>query len=72
MTAYQIIKAEVETRDTQTIFECLLQLATVKTPEENLVRAALLSVYEDRTSEAETDALMELLDMDASRTIAAA
>lgn len=63
MSAIETLKAKVREQETQVIFECVLQLAVVKTSDERMTRAALIEVYEERTSEAEADALMDLIGM---------
>jgi len=63
MTIIEALKAKVREQDTQTIFECVLQLATVNSTEERMARAALIDVYQERTSPEDADALMDLIGL---------
>lgn len=63
MNPMDILKAACRKQETQTIFECVIQLATVTTTEERMARAALIAVYEERTSLEQADALMDLIGL---------
>lgn len=58
------LKAKVRTQDTDTILECIMKIGGghVST-EERMVRAALIDVYAERTSEEDADALMDVLGL---------
>ncbi len=59
------VKAKIRTQDTETILACILAMGggALSTSEERLVRAALIDVYIERTSEEDGDALMDALGM---------
>ena len=63
MTIIEALMDKARTQDTQTIFECVVQLATVNDSTERMVRAALIQVYQERTSPEQADALMDLIGL---------
>lgn len=61
------LKEAIRTKTTDIILECIIQIggAFDVTKEQRIVRAALLSVYEERTSGDEVDALMDMIGLGA-------
>lgn len=58
------LKEKVRTQTTETILDCIMQMGGGHvTTEERMVRAALIQVYEERTSPEEADALMDVLGL---------
>ena len=64
MTTIETLKSEIRKQDTQTIFDCIIEMGGDQLPEtERMVRACLMHVYEERTSGEELDALLDVLGM---------
>lgn len=61
----ETLKAKIRTKDTETILACILIMGdgTLSTQEERRIRAALIDVYIERTSDADGDTLMTTLGM---------
>jgi hypothetical protein len=58
------IKSAIRTQTTEMILECVTQIGGGQvSTEQTMVRAALIDVYIERTSEEDGDMLMDLLGM---------
>ena len=58
------LKAKVRTQTTEIILDCIMKIGGGHVSvEERMVRAALLDVYEERTSGEDLDALMDVLGL---------
>lgn len=56
--------AKARTQSTETILECLMVIGGgIVDVDERMVRAALIEVYKERTSEEDADALMDALGL---------
>jgi hypothetical protein len=58
------LKERIRTQDTDTILDCIMQIGGGHVDvDKRMVRAALLDIYQERTSEEDVDALLDTLGM---------
>lgn len=58
------LKAKIRTQTTDMILECIMQIGGGRVDtDRRMVRAALIDVYIERTSEEDGDALMDVLGL---------